>query len=46
LIQQTAEMNQYDAAERNGGKYLLDGGARDAGACVFRMDGDAFLRDG
>ena len=28
-----------------GWTYLLDGGARDAGACVFRMDGDAFLRD-
>jgi hypothetical protein len=29
----------------DGGTYLLDGGARDTGACVFRMDGDAFLRD-
>jgi hypothetical protein len=30
---------------RWGGVYLLDGGARDAGACIFRMDRDAFLRD-
>jgi len=34
-----------EVRRRGWGTYLLDGGARDAGACIFRMDRDTFLRD-